>query len=88
MRWTEDADWTPALGFKTRHACADAEFLGDPVGGNDDAVAFATATHPNRAFLQFRIEGDFAACKKLSPSTCRMRLAGLMSHRPLYFASR
>jgi hypothetical protein len=64
MRWTEDAGWTPALGFKTRHACADAEFLGDPVGGNDDAVAFASATDPDRTFLQFRIEGDFTTCKK------------------------
>ena len=64
MRGTEDAGWTTALGFKTRHASADAVFFGDSVGGNDDAIPLASATDPDRAFLQFRIEGDFAACKK------------------------
>jgi hypothetical protein len=64
MRWTQDAPWTKTFGFKTRHAGADAEFLGDPIGGNDDAIPFATASDPDRTFQQFRIEGDFAACKK------------------------
>ena len=64
MRWTEDTVWTTAFGFKTRHTRADAVFLGNPVGGNDNAIAFASATDPDRTLLQFRIEGDFADCKK------------------------
>jgi hypothetical protein len=64
MRWTEDAGWTTAFGFKTRHAGANAVFFGDSIGGNHDAIAFASATDPDRTFLQFRIEGDFTARKK------------------------
>jgi hypothetical protein len=55
---------TTAFGFKARHARADAVFLGDSIGGNDDAIASASTTDPDRPFLQFRIEGDFTARKE------------------------
>ena len=64
MRRAQDAFRTAALGFKAGHAGADAEFLGEPVGGDHDAVTAPTAADPDRLLLQLGIQRDLAAGEK------------------------
>ena len=60
MRPAQDAARTKSLRLETRHAGLDAEFLGRAIGRDDDAVAAPPAADPDRATLQFGIQGDLA----------------------------
>ena len=64
MRFAKDATWTKPLCLEASRAGLDAEFLRLPIGGNHDAVAAPTATHPNWTPLQFGIERDFTTGEK------------------------
>src|SRR5580704_14459529 len=64
MRSAEHTRGAKTRGLETGHAGLDAEFFGDAVGGNDNAIATPAAADPDGPALQFGIEGDFAACKK------------------------
>ena len=60
MRFAQDAARTKPLRLETRHAGFDAEFFGEPVGGDHYAVAAPPAADPNGALLQLGIQRDFA----------------------------
>ena len=60
MRFAEHPARTKFLRLKTCHAGFDAEFFGRAIGGNDNAVATPPAAHPDRAALQFGMQGDLA----------------------------
>ena len=64
MGWAENAFGTKPLGFKTRQTRYNPIFFGNSIRGNDDAIPLTAAPNPDRLFLQFRIEGDFAARKE------------------------
>ena len=60
MRFAEDAAGAKALRLEAGGAGLDAEFLCQPVGGDDDAVAAPAAADPDGAAFQLGIERDFA----------------------------
>ena len=60
VRLAQDAAGAKAFGFKAGGAGLDAVFLGEPVGGDDDAVAAPAAADPHRAAFQLGIERDLA----------------------------
>ena len=73
MRPAQDSARTNPLRLKARHAGLDTEIFRRRVGRNHYAVAAPPAADPHGAAPQFLIERDFAARKKLSPSTCKIR---------------
>ncbi len=85
MRTAQNAARTKPLRLEARHAGLDAEFFGRAVGGDDDAVAAPAAADPDRPALQFRFKAISQLAKKLSPSTCRMRMGVLAFTGKLYF---
>ena len=75
MRTAQNAARAKPLRLEARHAGLDAEFFGRAIGRDDDAVAAPAAADPNRAALQLCDSSAISQlAKKLSPSTCRMRM--------------
>ena len=60
MRFAEDAAGAEPLRLEAGGAGLDAVFLGEPVGGNDDAIAASAAANPDGPAFQLGIERDFA----------------------------
>ena len=64
VRLGQHAMRTKAPGLKTGGASPDAKPLGQAVGGNHDAVAFAAAADPHRPARERRVHRDFATGEK------------------------
>jgi hypothetical protein len=59
VRTAKNAFGTNPHCLETRHAGFDAEFFGEPVDRDDNAVTAPPAADPHRPFLQFGIQRHF-----------------------------